>query len=335
MTNATMTEPTTTTDPSAALAATAILSLRLRKPSARRQARDGSVVVKGAEGDDPDEDSTRVSVELLRADTYSAIVKHDQGTRAIVRAESLPAGRRVAAGCYLLPVAAVERVFTALDRRRDERAALVEAFVADYPAIVQDAVERLGDAFDLRMFPGTTTGDDGRAYVSMAGAGIMRDAFDIAYELEVADREAGVRAAAGSLSAAFVETQMAKARASGEAMLAEIRDGLRVAFAGLVDKAREALRPAVEGERKAFRKEHVERVQAFLAVFAERNVAGDGDLAAIVEKARAVIGGVDAETLKGAKNVDPRRALAAALDDVARDLEPVLAPKRRVTLEDE
>lgn len=317
-----------------ALEATAILTMQFSKPGARRKAGKGTVIVRGAQGADPDEDSASVGVEVLRADAYRDIVSHDNGTRALVKAEALPAGKRIAAGSYLLPISAVERVYEMLGRRKTERAALVDAFIDAYPEIVADAAERLKDAFTLRMFPGATVEEDGRVFVTREGAELMREEFELDYSLEVSDREAGIRAASRSLSAAFVEREMARARASSEAILGEIRDGLRAAFATLIDKARESLRPANEGEgRKQFRVEHIERIQAFLSTFADRNVAGDGELAEIIDKARAVVAGVDPEALKDSKDRDPRVKLAAALEEVSASLTPILAPKRRITLE--
>lgn len=334
--------PVALRDPTAVTARTAIVTLKMRKPSARRQARDGAVSVVSARegGENPDEDSTSVSLELLRAESYLAIASHDRGTRDVVKNASLPAGRRLAAGSYLLPVAAVERIYDALGARALERSALVSAFCDAYPAIVADAFARLRDAFDARMFPGVTMpGEAGTvgAVPCVVETTTIRGAFSLDYELEVADREAGIRAAKG-LSKAFVERELKRAKDSGAALVSEIRDGLRVAFADLVASATDMLTPASEGERKMFRGERLEKITAFIGIFNERNVAGDGELAAVVAKAREVLRGISAEDLKNAKTKTEREALGKALAGVQDALAPMVAtiarPRRKITLGD-
>lgn len=321
-------------------AETAIITLRMRKPSARRSAKEGALEVKSTVENgagDPDADSTRVSVDLLRAEEYVKIVRHDIETRRYLMREMLPAGRRLAAGSYLVLVAKVEEIYAKLAERKAEREALVQAFLDAYPAIVEEAAERLKDAFDCKMFPGATMKEEpatGRLYVDVDERAkvLMSTAFSMEYELEVTDREAGLRAAKGSLSKAFVERELKRAKASAQALAEEIRDGMRVAFAELVTKAAEMLKPT-SGEKKVFRGEALERIQDFLGTFATRNVAGDSDLAQVVEKARAVLSGVDVDALREAKDKAPREALGKALGEVQATLATLVAtPRRRITL---
>ena len=324
-------------------AETAIITMRCKKPSARRSAKDGSVEVKSAvEGGagDPDEDSTRVSVDLLRADEYLAIVRHDIQTRRYLMDAALPAGRRLASGSYLVLVAKVEEIYEKLAERKREREALVDKFLEAYPAIVEDACERLKDAFDVKMFPGATMKEEpatGRIYVDVddRAKALMSTAFSMEYELEVTDREAGLRAAKGSLSKAFVERELRRAKASAQLLADEIRDGMRVAFAQLIDKATEMLKPEA-GEKKVFRGEALDRINEFLGAFATRNVAGDSDLAQLVEQARGVLKGVDVEALRDAKDKAPRVKLGEALAQVQANLKTlVTTPRRKITLGEE
>ena len=311
-------------------AATAVITIRMRKPGARGKVRDGSVAVKSvsdAEGD-PDQDSTTVSAELLRAPEYHAIATHDRATRGLLVGESLPAGRRLAPGSFMVPMSRVEGIYAQLDKRSEGRAELVEAFVARYPSIVQDALLRLRDAFDVRKFPGASV--DGKIVtVSEGGLELIRSAFSIDYELEVADREAGVRAAAGTLSKAFVEKELAKARDAGAELAEEIRMGLRVAFSDLVQKATAMLLPQVEGERRNFRPESLEKVLAFLDTFKERDVTGDVSLASIVDKAKDALKGVDPEALREARGKTPREQLGKAMAEVSKLLVPIVTDRKR------
>lgn len=320
-----------------ALKATVILTLTTRKPSAKRKARDGSVEVRGATaGQDPDEDSTTVSVDLIRAEEYGRILALDTGAREMLKRAALPAGKRIAAGSYLLPIAELERVVTRLESLAGERKTLVRDFAAVYPRIVADAAERLGDAFDPRMFPGVEVGTDGRPFVTPEAAGCIAGTFGMTWDIEVADREAGIRAAAQSLSPAFVAAQLAKARVTAEAMLGEVRDGLRVAFSELVESAAEQLKPVGEdGRRRVFRAERLEAIQSFLSTFEAKNVVGDGELGTVVAQARALLGGMTPDEVRDAKSVEPRRQLAAALETVKASLVTVAAPKRRITLGDD
>jgi hypothetical protein len=326
-------------DPAEVASKTAIINLRLRKPSARRRARDGTVNVVSALGPDgdPEQESTRVSVELLRADEYLAIVAHDRGTRDLLKEASLPAGRRFASGSHLVLLANVERLFSELERRKVERRALVDAFVARYPAIVQDARARLKDAFDARAFPGAACSAEGVVTVGDEGLALMRASFDFDYELEVSSREAGIMAAARSgVSRAFVDRELARARESTQALVGEIRDGLRVAFGQLIDRATDMLKPGEDGERRVFRGENLARIQEFLAVFDSKNVVGDGDLAQVVAQARGILAGVSIDDLRTAKDKEAQRdKLGTALEEVQKALAPMVqaAPRRRITLD--
>lgn len=342
--------PELSLDPTAVAARTAIITLRMRKPSARRQAREGSVAVVAAadDGKDPQEDSTSVSLELLRSEHYLAIAAHDRGTRDVLKIAALPSGRRLAPGSFLVPVGAVERLYTRLAERVQERSVLVTAFCDAYQGVVTDAATRLGDAFDVRMFPGvamstpggpedgTTTG--GPPVPVVQETTTIRGAFSIDYELEVSDREAGIRAAKG-LSRAFVERELVRARDSGAALVAEIRDGLRVAFADLVERATAMLTPAKEEERKVFRGENLSKVLDFIAVFDERNVSGDRELAATVARAREILRGISPEDLAGAKQKTSREELGKALSGVAEALKPMVEtlkkPRRKITVGDD
>ena len=321
----------TTTNANQALATTAIVSVTTRKPSARRKAREGTTRVVGAAGDDPDADSTSVSVELLRSQEYLDLTNGDNQMRAWMKAASLPAGRHIAAGCYLVPLASVERVLAYLREREAVREEQVDAFIRAYPDAVRDAHERLRDAFVPAMFPGCEM-VDGQPYVSRAGAEMIRSAFTMTYGLEVADREAGIRAASGALSPAFIQRELEKARETGAAMLQDIRDGLRVAFAELVDNAAAALKPAEDGQRKAFRADHLLKIQSFLASFEERNIAGDGDLSRVLATARDVLAGITPESLKDARDVEPRDRMRKALDVIATEMAPIIAPRRKISL---
>lgn len=321
---------------------TAIIQIRNRRPGAKKKPAKGMVAVTSVQDPgegDPEAASMTMGAKALLAPEYRAIVAFDNGTRQFMRQVALPA--RMLSGSYLVPVTLIEKVYDRLGERAIERSILVGAFVAAYPAIVADAVVRLKDAFDTKMFPGSFRGPDGAVQLDDQAGGAVRAAFSMDYTLEVADKEAGIRAAGDALSPAFVERELRKAKEAGEAMLNDVRDGMRLGLADLVENAVEMLKPGEgeDGKRKAFRGERLVKIQEFLRTFQAKDVAGDTDLQAVVAKARAVLDGVSVDELREAKDKSPREAIGKALAGIQAELAPMVvnagANKRRIKLDDE
>jgi hypothetical protein len=78
----------------------------------------------------------------------------------------------------------------------------------------------------------------------------------------------------------------------------EIQQVLRSALAGMVEHLRERLTDDADGNPKQLRESAVRKLRAFLDNFDFRNVTDDQDLKEQVEKARALLDGVNTEAIR-------------------------------------
>ncbi len=80
-----------------------------------------------------------------------------------------------------------------------------------------------------------------------------------------------------------------------------LREGLRE----LVKHATEALTPGEDGKKRIFRNTLTENIQDFINTFGARNIMGDAELAALVQKAQEVLTGIQGKP--GQKQADALR----------------------------
>jgi hypothetical protein len=109
-----------------------------------------------------------------------------------------------------------------------------------------------------------------------------------------------------------------------------VREGLAELVAHLVDR----LTGDKDGKLKVFRNSIMTNLNEFLEVFNARNITDDQQLAALVDKARRLISGVDAETLRESKNVRETVRTGFAKIQTALDGMLVDKPERAYRLDD-
>lgn len=254
------------------------------------------------EGTDPE--MVRVSKAILSGPEYRAIARCDHRIRVRVARLGLPISSYFK-GATVIPVTLLDEVEDRLDEYQATRRGAVDAFIAAYPSLVEQAKVRLGPLFDPEDYP------PGETLSELSGVSIQYLTFDIPGVLRHCSERARRRA-------------MAEGRAKLVEATEEMQRHLRETFAGLVSHLRDRLAPdPVTGERKVLRASGVQRLLEFLDTFGARNsVAHDTDPAVLVAQARALVAGVDLPDLR--TNDALRREMRRELDDLTAQLDRLL-----------
>lgn len=98
----------------------------------------------------------------------------------------------------------------------------------------------------------------------------------------------------------------------------DIRDASRISFMELITKSTEMLEGKDDGKKKKIYSGNIEKVMEFIDLFSMRNFTNDVELAKLVEVAKAVLSGVDADTLRASKEL--REFAVFQLGDVKEKL---------------
>jgi hypothetical protein len=255
----------------------------------------------------------RLSKRLLACPEYDAIMSADGEIRRRTAEICLPFRR----GMNALPMRLVDRVVGILRAYQDEqRPALVESFCTAYAKAVEQARVDLGPLYRPDDYP---------------TAAEVREAFRVEWALV----ELGTPGKLRSVSQALYAAEEAKNKAMWAEAAETMRAAMREAFAQLVASLRERLDGNREdGKAKIFRDSRVAGLQDWLGLFEDRNVSGDGELAALVSTAKGLLAGVTADTLR--RRADIREEVASGLKDieaVCSTLSVADAPRRKFRLD--
>lgn len=282
-----------------------LLLLRISKLGNRRKVNPGLVQV------DADREAITVGKELLDCDEYREIVGFDGSVRRWLYSRSLPAYGVLKDGAYRLPLGLVEEVDDKLREFQEQRELRIQAFLDVYPAKVEQARSRLRALYNPADYP---------------DVGQVRQAFSLEYRyltMNVPD----------SLGALY-QRERNKAMADVQSEVEEIKLALRMSFAGLVDHAAERLQSGTDGKKMVFRDTLVKNLEDFFSYFGARNIVNDTELATMVEQARSVIHGVDAQDLRDDEVL--RRHVQSTMAGIRKAMDDgvMLRPNRRFTVEE-
>jgi hypothetical protein len=262
-----------------------------------------------------DKSMMRVQKMLLNAPTLGAIRTFDGRVREYIDSRSLPAPffRK---GVYLLPIDLLQEVDDMLQAFARDRAALVDAFLAEYPVLIDEARRLLGPLFDARQYPESET---------------VRTLFDLRWSFIAFETPGKLK----GISRALFDREAAKMAAGLQDAAEEIRAALREAMGALVADMIEKMTDRDGGKPKIFRDSSVLRAQDFLDTFAARNLTDDVELAALVEQARALVKGADPETLR--QNTTLRETVKTGFSEIQTAMAPMLTarPRRSVSFTDQ
>jgi hypothetical protein len=218
-------------------------------------------------------------------------------------------------GIYMMPADFVEDVRDKLTEFNRERNELVGKLIRVYDATIAESRKRLRGLFDASEYPTVEE---------------IREAFKITWRVISWDTPANLK----NVSKAVYEEEQKKAAASWKEMQADMQQILRVSMADLVDHLVDKLTPDEKGKKKVFRDTAVTKIQEFLATFDARNVTNDVELKAMALKARNLIEGVDAQTLRDSRGT--RENVRAGFEKIARAFDTMLVdkPTRSISFED-
>ena len=118
-----------------------MLVLRIGRLGNRRKVPTALVTV------DADPDAVHVGKELLESPELKAIQSEDDEIRRWIYGRSLPSFGTLRDGVYRVPLALVDDVDEELEAFRQRRQVLIDKFLERYPAMVNEAVARLGLEF--------------------------------------------------------------------------------------------------------------------------------------------------------------------------------------------
>lgn len=216
-----------------------------------------------------------VSKKLLASPELDAIKKADGKMRQWLYANCLPYDL----GVSLLPIGLVEMAESKLVEYKAERQELVETFITAYPALCASAAETLGSLYNPLEYPGV---DVIRAkfvfdwqYISFSTPGTLK-----------------------GISSDLFKKESEKAAKQMQAAAEEITLLMRQTLHEMVSHLAERLTPGDDGKAKKLHASAVTNLQEFLSTFDFRNITNDQELAAEVEKARALVNGISVEGLR-------------------------------------
>ena len=251
---------------------------------------------------DTDKSLIRVSKHLLDSKELRAIANFDGEIRRYLYDTCLPFD----AGIHLCPLALLEQMEARLRDFTKAREELVQAFLTAYSGLCQEAAQRLRSLYNPTDYPPleyvaqqfTFTWQ----YISFGVPDQLREISTKIWQDE-REKAAQVMAEAGR----------------------EIQQVLRAAMAELVKHMRDRLKDGPDGKPLRFKETTVSNLVEFLGTFDFRNVTDDGELKALVEKAREMIAGVSADDLRS--TADVRAKVQQGMADLAAELDTMIVKK--------
>jgi len=249
---------------------------------------------------DADKDLLRVSKHLLDSAELKAIGRFDGEIRRFLYNICLP----FEVGIHLLPIAAIEAVEQKLRQFAEQRQELVKSFLVVYPALCQDAAKRLRGLYNPADYPPASDVEREFGfswhYVSF---GVPDQLKGISQEVWQQEREKAAQ-------------RMAEASS-------EIQQVLRETMAKLVQHMAERLKVGADGKPVRFKETTVSNLVEFLANFEFRNVTDDAELQGLVNQARTLLQGVEAEDLRSTGEL--RTRVQAGMEGLASQLDTMIA----------
>lgn len=257
---------------------TAVLLLETHKPGFQRKMRTDSIV---AEDDEVDRSLVNVHKDLLDKSILEEINREDHRIKAYLKTRAVTC-TMLAERMYAITLPLVEEVDDEVDAYKARRAAWARLLVRDkYAQYKADAEKRLGPKhFNPAEYP---TEADLEASFWVRTRWLT---FNVPSALEEASSE-------------IYQREMQRLRIEVNEAGTEMRDGLRMVAAGLIDAAVERLGNDPEtGKPNRFNDSTILKLNDFLDTFAKRDLTDDREMLALVEKARGVLRGVKPDELR-------------------------------------
>lgn len=255
-----------------------------------------------------------VRKRILDSDEYRAIVAMDTEARDFVLRQSLPSplGR----GVYLLPIALVRGTMEWLKSYQATRDAAIEKFLAVYPAQKGEMQKALGDMYDETDYPSIEA---------------VRGRFWVATLMMELNAPSNLEA----ISATMYEEEVRRLRNVWDETRETISAALYDEMSELVDGLASRLETKEVGKDPVLRDSVVDKFQEWLDVFEARNLTKDERLGTLVERARDLVSGVSAKSIR--ENKKFRVELAEQFKGLRGQLAAAVVerPRRKIRLGDD
>ena len=206
-------------------------------------------------------------------------------------------------GVYAIPVQHVDYVDSVLKDADNNMHSVREKLQAEWPSVIKDAKERLGDLFDAADYP---------------------SAEEAANELQLSFRYMAIAetpAILKTIAADVYKEDVERAKKETEKELEAFRLHLRAALLEIVENMRKTLQTP-EGDRKVFGQRFFKRLDEFMATFQVRNLSDDGELKKVVAQLKKVADGTDLTTLK--EDAPTQKALNKTLKGINTELDKLV-----------
>jgi hypothetical protein len=282
---------------------TICLVLELGALGVHRKVATSSVDTRGT-----DPELVSVNKEILTCKSYDRLCSAQGELKREIRALALPSVLFSRGSIYMLPVAHVERadekVRAAQARILTDEDSLLEAFMSDYAVETERARYRLGQMFDPNDYPIPSrvrrSFKVSHSYLSLETPGLLAE-----------------------ISPEIFQRERLKAAERVASMVEDVESALATAMQDLIAHMLDRLQPGADGKPRIFRDSLVSNFADFLGTFSARNVAGNSDLEGIAERARQVLAGVDAGTLRAMPM--ERADVVARFSEIKSSLDAMIA----------
>jgi len=256
---------------------------------------------------------TKALVKLYTSDAFTAIrASHIRAKRRLMDlAIQVPS---LFSGSLVLPRRMLDRVEVILQEAQAETQQLVDAFIADgYQAEIARAKKELGPAFEAGDFPAPNV------VAREFGFTWRYFSFDVPEDLPKAIRD----------------REEKKLREEINQVAADCRNALREGLVAMVEHLVDRLRPDADGRRKRLHETTVGKLREFLDTLASRDITGDEAIRNLGDKAKALLGAVDVETLRTNSKVADR--IQNGLAEVGKEVVALIKTEggRRFNLDEE
>lgn len=224
---------------------------------------------------DADKRRLSLSKELIKAEEYDAIKRFMGELRQWVYSRTVPSFFKE--GFQLASLEAVDAIEARMRKAAlEELPPMIAALQLVYPAKVEESRQALNGQFNAKDYP--TEAELAAAFAIEWNWLAFTTPEALPPELRKAEQEK-------------LEKQFADAAE-------QVTLALREAFQELLTHALDRLTPGADGKPKIFRDSLMGNITDFLETFSSRNIMNDVELAALVEKAKTVMVGVDPENLR-------------------------------------
>jgi len=214
-------------------------------------------------------------------------------------------------GMAFIPREMITRVDNGLESYKSEFHDAVETFLSKYDALREVAMVHLGDLFSEFDYPVD-----------------VRKKFCFVWRFVILDVPNGNT---GILSPEVYEREKEKFVRTMEDARELAVQSLREEFSGMVQRITDRFSNGHDTKPKIFKNGTVHNFYEFFETFKERNIFKDEQLAELVERAREILGGQSADSIRSDDQIKER--IGRAMKDVEDSMAEVLSmPRRRIIM---